>query len=139
MRCQVRLTSFCCPKLPSNHPSSLTSGLLHTRPPLTLHLKTFTFFLSALLIPHASAPYNAFGKMTPSYRHFLAFIPYPLLLSTLLSPPHALYPSFILCTTSLSHPPSTDTSDPRYFKKSTSSNGSQISLTYMIIVSKKHS
>ena len=29
--------------------------------------RTFTFFLSALLIPHASAPYNAVGTITPSY------------------------------------------------------------------------
>ena len=36
----------------------------------TLHL---TFLLSALLIPHASAPYKAVGTITPSYRHFLAF------------------------------------------------------------------
>ena len=45
--------------------------------------RTFTFLLSALLIPHASAPYNAVGSITPSYRHFLSFIPNPLLLSTL--------------------------------------------------------
>ena len=31
--------------------------------------RTFTFLLSALLIPHASAPYNAVGTITPSYRH----------------------------------------------------------------------
>ena len=37
------------------------------------------------------------------HRHFLAFIPSPLLLSILFSAPHALYPSLILCTTSLSH------------------------------------
>ena len=29
--------------------------------------RTFTFLLSALLIPHASAPYNAVGTITPSY------------------------------------------------------------------------
>ena len=29
--------------------------------------RTFTFILSALLIPHASAPYNAVGTITPSY------------------------------------------------------------------------
>ena len=34
--------------------------------------KTFTFLLAALLIPHASAPCNAVGTITPSYRHFLA-------------------------------------------------------------------
>ena len=52
--------------------------------------RTFTFLLSALLIPHESDPYTAVGTITPSYRHFLAFIPNPLLLSTLFSAPHAL-------------------------------------------------
>ena len=45
--------------------------------------KTFTFLLSAPLIPYASAPFNAVGTITPSYRHFLAFIPNTLLLRTL--------------------------------------------------------
>ena len=67
--------------------------------------RTFTFRLLALLILHASAQYNAVGTITPSYIHFLAFISNPLLRSTLFNNPHALYPSFILCTTSLSHPP----------------------------------
>ena len=60
--------------------------------------------------------------------HFLAFIPSPLLLSILLSTPHTQYPSFILCTTTLSHPPSAATWDPRYFKQSTSSNVSLFSI-----------
>ena len=38
----------------------------------------------------------------------------PLLHSTLFNIPHALYPSFILCTTALSHPPSAATCDPRF-------------------------
>ena len=59
--------------------------------------RTFTFLLSALLIPHASAPYNAAGTITPSYRHFMAFIPSPLLLSTLFSAPHALYTHDSFC------------------------------------------
>ena len=84
-------------------------------------LRTFTFSLSALLIPHASAPYNAVGTNTPSYRHFFAFICNPLLFSTLFSAPHALYPLFILCTTA--------TCDPRYLKKTIHfSNGSPFSL-----------
>ena len=29
-------------------------------------VRTFAFFLSALLIPHASAPYNAVGTISPS-------------------------------------------------------------------------
>ena len=47
-------------------------------------------------------------------------------LRTLFSAPQALYPLFILCTTSLSHPPSAATCDPRYLKQSTSSNGSPL-------------
>ena len=30
--------------------------------------RTFTFLLSELLMPHASAPHNAVGTITPSYR-----------------------------------------------------------------------
>ena len=41
----------------------------------------------------------------------------------------AQYPSFILCTTSLSHPQPAATCDPRYLKQSTSSNGSPFSIT----------
>ena len=47
--------------------------------------RTFTFRLSALLILHASAPYNAVGTITPSCGHFMTFIPNPLLLNTLFS------------------------------------------------------
>ena len=93
--------------------------------------KTFTFLISALLIPRASAPYNAVGTITGSYRHFLAFIPNPLLLSTLFSAPHSLYPSFILCTTSLSHLPSAVSYDPRNLKQSTSSIGWPFSITHI--------
>ena len=35
--------------------------------------RTFTFLLSALLIHHASAPHNAIGTITHSYRHFFAY------------------------------------------------------------------
>ena len=105
--------------------SFLTRSIRDTPTKLLKHFisKTFTFLHSALLIPHASAPYNSVGTIIPSYRQFLDFIPNPLLLSTLFSAPHALYPSFILCTTSLSHPPSAATWDPRYLKQSISSNG----------------
>ena len=92
-------------------------------------LGTFTFLLSAFLIPHASASYNAVFTITASYRHFLAFITNPLLLRTLFSAPKALYHSFVLCTTSLSHHPLAATFDPRYLKQSTSSNGSLFSIT----------
>ena len=37
--------------------------------------RTFTFLLSALPIPHASALYNAVGAIIPSYRHCLALSP----------------------------------------------------------------
>ena len=86
-----------------NHLNSLWSALLanslfiqaliHTSSLLTLSIRdtptklikhfiwrTFTFILSALLIPHASASYNAVGTITPSYRNFLAFVLSPLLL-----------------------------------------------------------
>ena len=67
--------------------------------------RTFTFLLLALLIPNASAPYKYhWYNYSCIYRHFLAFISNPLLLNTLFSTPHVLYSSFILCTTSLSHP-----------------------------------
>ena len=92
----------------------------------------FTFLLSALLISHAFAPYNAVGTITPSYRYFLAFIPYPQLLSILSRAPHALYPSFILRTKSLSHPPTAATCDYRYLKQSTSSNGSSFNITFIL-------
>ena len=58
--------------------------------------RTFTFLLAALPIPHASALYNAVGTITATYRHFLAFIPNPQLLSTHFSTPHALYHAFIV-------------------------------------------
>ena len=41
----------------------------------TLHLKNITFLLSALLISHVNAPYNAVDTITSSYRLFLPFIP----------------------------------------------------------------
>ena len=63
-----------------------------------------SFYQHFSYMPHPSAPYNAVGTITPSYRHFLAFVPNLLLLRTLFSAPHALYPSFILCTRSISHP-----------------------------------
>ena len=35
--------------------------------------RTFTFLLSALLMPHPSALYNAVGTITPSCRHFAIY------------------------------------------------------------------
>ena len=76
----------------SSTSSFLTLSICDTPTKLLKHLisRTFTFLLSAILIPHVSAPYNAVGTITPSYRHFLAFIPNPLLLSTLFSAHHVL-------------------------------------------------
>ena len=48
---------------------------------------------------------------------------------TLFTPTKALYPSLILCTTSISYPTLAATCDPRYLKQSTSSNGSSFSIT----------
>ena len=79
-----------------------SSSSTHSFIPNSIHFisRTFTFLLSALFImPHASAPYNYVGRITPSCRHF-PFIPNLLLLGTLFRPPHALYPSFIVLHTS---------------------------------------
>ena len=52
--------------------------------------RTFTFLLSALLIPHESATYNAVGTITPSYTHFLAFIHNPLAKDTFQRSPSSI-------------------------------------------------
>ena len=54
--------------------SFLTLSIYDTPTKVLKHFiwRTFTFLLSALLIPYASAPYNAIGTITPSYRHILA-------------------------------------------------------------------
>ena len=51
--------------------SFLTRFIRDTPTKLLKHFISRTFTL--LLIPHASAPYNAVGTNTPSYRHFLAY------------------------------------------------------------------
>ena len=83
--------------------SFLTLPIRGTPTKLLKHFisSTFTFLLSEFLMPLASAPYNTVGTITPSYRHFFALIPNHLLHSTLSRAPYDLYPSFILCTTSL--------------------------------------
>ena len=73
------------------------SALLRTSSFLTLNVrdtptKLLKHFISALLIRHASAPYNDVGTITPSYRRFLAFIPNPLLLRTIFCASQPLYP-----------------------------------------------
>ena len=49
--------------------SLLTLSIRDTPTKLLKHFisRTFTLLLSALLIPHASAPYNVVGTITPSY------------------------------------------------------------------------
>ena len=94
-------------QLSIHFPSLLIPNSIHSQhsnqTSKTLHLMNIHFLLSALLLPHDSAPYNAVDTITPSNRHFLDFIPNLLLLRALFSAPQALYPSFILCTTSVSH------------------------------------
>ena len=93
----------------------------------TLHLKNILF--PSLSTSHTPCPcpvQRRWYNYSFIYRYYLTFIPNPLLLSTLFSDLHALYPS--LCTTSFSHPPSAATCYPRYLKQSTSSNGSLYSI-----------
>ena len=73
----------------------LRQFLLWNRTNLSLSHTTFRF------------PIQSRGKnYTLVQIHFLAFIIKPLRLSTVFRAPHALQPSFILCTKSLSQPPS---------------------------------
>ena len=85
--------------------SFLTLSIHDTRTKLLKHFisGTFPFLLSALLIPHASAPYNAFGTITSSYRHFLAFIQNPLLPSAHFSALPTLYTHHSFCVPHLFH------------------------------------
>ena len=74
-----------------------------------LAIEDFTFNLSFISRPFtfilsASAPYHSVHRIIPSYRDFITFVPNPLLLRTLLSPPHALCPSFILCAHNVQTP-----------------------------------
>ena len=65
-------------------PSFLTLSIHDTPTKLLKHFssRTFTFLLSALLIPHVSALCNAVRTFTLSYWHFFAFTSNLLLLST---------------------------------------------------------
>ena len=88
--CSTRYLSISAHLLTS---SFITLSIRDTPTKLLKHFisRTFAFLLSAFLILHASAPYNAVGTITPSYRHFLVFILNPLLLRALFSAPHAQY------------------------------------------------
>ena len=85
--------------------SILTPSIRDTPTKLHKHFisRTFTFLLSTLLIPHASAPYNAGGTITPSFRQFLAFISSPLLLHTHFSAPPTLYTLHSFCVSHTFH------------------------------------
>ena len=74
--------------------SFLTLSIRDTPTKLVKHFisRILSYFLSAPLIRYASAPYNGVGTITPSCRHFFAFIPNPLLLSTFFSAPRVLNP-----------------------------------------------
>ena len=77
----------------------------------TLHLKIiFTHIFSGVFILHASALNSAVGIPTPSYRHYFAFIPNPLLINAF-SAFLTLYTPHSLCPTSLSNLPFAATCD----------------------------
>ena len=95
------------PALPRTS-SFLTLSISDTPTKFLKHFNSrkFTFFLSALIIPHTSAPYSAVGTITYSYIDISWHLSPVLYCSAHFSelPMHALYPSFILWTTSISHP-----------------------------------
>ena len=61
----------------STHPSIPTSLQLRHYTKYIKHFisRTFTYLLSAFLIPHATASNNKMRTITPSYRHFFSFTP----------------------------------------------------------------
>ena len=75
-----QLPFYCCSSTHHFIASSIHSGHSH-QISQTLHLRNiqFYFFLSTSYA-HACAPYIAVGTITPSYKHFFAFIFNPLLL-----------------------------------------------------------
>ena len=95
----------------------------------TLKIDKFVFN-SPLLLQLVFAP-NTVGAITPRYKYFFSFKPNTLGSITQHTPQCSplQYSSFILCSTSSSHLPSTATCGPKYLKQFTSSNGSRSSLT----------
>ena len=99
-----------------------------------LRLKNIYFPPLSTSCHHESAPYNAVGTIAPSNRHIFAFIPNPLLLSTLLklkslvlpSTPHSFcvpHPFHILHSLLPVY--------CRYLKQSTSSKAESFGLAYI--------
>ena len=66
--------------------SFLTLSIRDSQTKLLKHFisRRFTFLLTILLIPLAYAPYNAIGTISPSHRHFSAFIHNTLLIMGLM-------------------------------------------------------
>ena len=106
------------------HITSL-SARVETGSPLLFHFPSLSSSHTPCI---CSIQRRLFGTIIPSCRRIFAIVNNSLLLSTLFSSPQALYPSFILCTTSISHHPFAATCEPRYLKQSTSSIGSPFSL-----------
>ena len=82
--------------------SFITLSIHNTPTKLLKHFiaRTFTFLLSALLIPHASAHTTLLVQLLLQMDIF-GLYPQSSILSTLFSAPQALYPSFLVCTTFL--------------------------------------
>ena len=128
------------------HTSSfLTLSTYNTLTKLLKHFiwRTFTFLLSALLILTYPIPLLCTKPLVLLLLHLDTCWPLsPILYCSIhfppFSAPHAQYPSFILCTTSLSHPPSAATCDPRYLIQSTSSNGLSYSITCIWLQNRVH-
>ena len=119
----LQLKNIHSPSLRTSHTPCLCS--------VQSHWYNYSFILTLLdLYPQ----YSIGGFLPIFYLSPILPILYPqssispiLYPQTLFSASHALYPSFILCTPSLSHPPTAATCDPRDLKQSTSSIGEPFS------------
>ena len=102
-------------------------SFIHSTSPNQLNSLRFTvlanslYFSSSLLTRYP--PYNTFGTIIPSHSHFLHLYSIHYWLGTRFNAPNALYPSFILYTTYISHPPSATTCYPEYLRQFISSKG----------------
>ena len=108
------LTFFSIPALPQTT-SCLTLSIRFTHTILFKHLilRTFTLLVSGTFHTPVSVPCSALVQLLP---HKDTFIPNPPFLDTDFSTPHELCFSFILCITSISHPPSATTCDIQILK-----------------------
>ena len=119
-----------------NHLNTLWSALLANSLSIPALLRTSSFQTLSFATLQQNFSNTSFQEHSLSFSQRFSYpmpllrtTPLVLLLRTLFSAPQALYPSFILCTTSFSHPPSAATCDPRYLKQSTSSKSSPFSIT----------